>query len=85
MRSLTVAQMFANGTHTNITFTYDDVNNAISASATGGGGGGGTTYDLLGSNTNSNNAILTLRDANNNDDDIETGCDGTSRFDEMMR
>ena len=75
----TVAQMFANGTHTNITFTYDDVNNAISASATGGGGGGGTTYDLLGSNTNSNNAILTLRDANNNDDDIEiTGSGGTT-------
>ena len=76
----TVAQMFANGTHTNITFTYDDVNNAISASATGGGGGGGgTTYDLLGSNTNSNNAIITLRDANNNDDDIEiTGSGGTT-------
>ena len=76
----TVAQMFANGTHTNITFTYDDANNAISASATGGGGGGGgTTYDLLGSNTNSNNAILTLRDANNNDDDIEiTGSGGTT-------
>ena len=75
-----VAAMFANGTHTNITFTYDDVNNAISASATGGGGGGGgTTYDLLGSNTNSNNAILTLRDANNNDDDIEiTGSGGTT-------
>ena len=74
-----VATMFANGTHTNITFTYDDANNAISASATGGGGGGGTTYDLLGSNTTSNNAILTLRDANNNDDDIEiTGSGGTT-------
>jgi len=75
-----VAAMFANGTHTNITFTYDDANNAISASATGGGGGGGgTTYDLLGSNTTSNNAILTLRDANNNDDDIEiTGSGGTT-------
>ena len=74
-----IATMFANGTHTNITFTYDDANNAISASATGGGGGGGTTYDLLGSNTTSNNAILTLRDANNNDDDIEiTGSGGTT-------
>ena len=74
-----IATMFANGTHTNITFTYDDTNNAISASATGGGGGGGTTYDLLGSNTTSNNAILTLRDANNNDDDIEiTGSGGTT-------
>ena len=75
-----IATMFANGTHTNITFTYDDANNAINASATGGGGGGGgTTYDLLGSNTTSNNAILTLRDANNNDDDIEiTGSGGTT-------
>ena len=74
-----IATMFANGTHTNITFTYDDVNNSISASAQGGGGGGGTTYDLLGSNTTSNNAIITLRDANNNDDDIEiAGSNGTS-------
>jgi hypothetical protein len=75
-----VATMFANGVHTNITFTYDDVNNAINASATGdGGGGGGTTYDLLGSNTTSNNAIITLRDANNNDDSIEvTGSGGTT-------
>ena len=74
-----VATMFANGTHTNITFTYDDVNNSISASAQGGGGGGGTTYDLLGTSTTSNNAILRLRDANNNDDDIEiTGSNGTS-------
>ena len=74
-----VATMFANGTHTNITFTYDDANNSISASAQGGGGGGGTTYDLLGTNTTSNNAILRLRDANNNDDDIEiTGSNGTS-------
>ena len=75
-----VAAMFANGTHTNITFTYDDANNAISASATGGGGGGGgTTYDLVGSNTNSNNAFITLLDANNNEDSIEiTGSGGTS-------
>ena len=74
-----VATMFANGTHTNITFTYDDTNNAISATAQAGGGGGGTTYDLLGSNTTSNNAIITLRDANNNDDDIEiAGSGGTT-------
>ena len=73
------ATMFANGTHTNITFTYDDVNNAINAVAQAGGGGGGTTYDLLGSNTTSNNAIITLRDANNNDDNIEvTGSGGTT-------
>ena len=74
-----VAAMFANGTHTNITFTYDDSNNAISATAQAGGGGSGTTYDLLGSNTTSNNAIITLRDANNNDDDIEiAGSGGTT-------
>ena len=74
-----VATMFANGTHTNITFTYDDANNSISASAQGGGGGGGTTYDLLGTSTTSNNAILRLRDALNNDDDIEiTGSGDTS-------
>ena len=74
-----VAAMFANGTHTNITFTYDDNNNAISATAAAAGGGGGTTYDLLGSNTTSNNAIITLRDANNNDDTIEiAGSGGTT-------
>ncbi len=74
-----VATMFANGTHTNITFTYDDTNNSLSATAqAGGGGGGGTTYDLVGSNTNSNNAIITLLDANNNEDNIEiTGGGGT--------
>jgi hypothetical protein len=72
-----VAAMFANGTHTNITFTYDDANNAISATAqAGGGGGGGTTYDLVGSNTNSNNAIITLLDANNNQDNIEITASG---------
>ena len=75
-----VAAMFANGTHTNITFTYDDANNAISATAqAGGGGGGGTTYDLVGSNTTSNNAFITLLDANNNEDSIElTGSGGTT-------
>ncbi len=74
-----VATMFANGTHTNISFTYDDNNNAINATAAAAGGGGGTTYDLLGSNTTSNNAIITLRDANNNDDDIEiAGSGGTT-------
>ena len=70
--------LFSNGTHTGITFTYDDNNNSIDAVVTGGGGGGGTTYDLLGSNTTSNNAILTLRDAANNDDAIEfAGSNGT--------
>jgi len=72
------SQLFVNGTHTGITFTYNDANNTIDATVTGGGGGGGTTYDLLGSNTTSNNAILTLRDANNNDDSIEfVGSNGT--------
>ena len=72
------SQLFVNGTHTGISFTYNDANNTIDATVTGGGGGGGTTYDLLGSNTTSNNAILTLRDANNNDDSIEfAGSNGT--------
>jgi hypothetical protein len=72
------SQLFINGTHTGISFAYNDANNTIDATVTGGGGGGGTTYDLLGSNTTSNNAILTLRDANNNDDTIEfTGSNGT--------
>ena len=72
------SQLFINGSHTGISFTYNDANNTIDATVTGGGGGGGTTYDLLGSNTTSNNAILTLRDANNNDDTIEfTGSNGT--------
>lgn len=73
------ALLFSNGTHTGITFTYNDNNNSIDAVVSGGGGGGGgTTYDLLGSNTTSNNAILTLRDAANNDDTIEfTGSNGT--------
>ena len=75
-----IATMFANGTHTNITFTYDDTNNSLSATAqAGGGGGGGTTYDLVGSNTTSNNAIITLLDANNNEDNIEiAGGGGTA-------
>ena len=71
------SQLFVNGTHTGISFTYNDANNSIDATVTGGGSGG-TTYDLLGSNTTSNNAILTLRDANNNDDSIEfAGSNGT--------
>ena len=71
------SQLFINGSHTGISFAYNDANNTIDATVTGGGGGG-TTYDLLGSNTTSNNAILTLRDANNNDDSIEfVGSSGT--------
>ena len=72
------AQLFTNGTHSGITFTYNDSNNSIDTTVTVSGGGG-TTYDLLGSNTTSNNAILTLRDANNNDDNIEiAGSGGTT-------
>ncbi len=66
-----VAAMFANGSHTNISFNYNDANNSINAVAVAGGGSAGTTYDLLGTNTTSNNAIIRLRDAANNDDDIE--------------
>jgi len=66
-----IATLFANGTHTNITFTYDDANNSISATAQAGGGGGGSTYDLTGSNNTSNQAIITLSDAEGNDDTIE--------------
>ena len=43
----------------------------ITVLSVGSGGSGGTTYDLIGTNTTSNNAIIRLRDASNNDDDIE--------------
>ena len=36
-----VAAQFAAGTHTNISFSYNDTTGAISATVTGGGGGGG--------------------------------------------
>ena len=74
-----IATMFANGTHTNITFTYDDANNSISATAqAGGGGGGGTTYDLTGSNNTSNQALLNLVPASGTTDTIEfVGSNGT--------
>jgi len=74
------AQLFSNGTHTGITFTYNDVSNSINATVTGGGGaGGGTLYDLVGSNTTSNNAIITLSGADNTEDSIEfVGGGGTS-------
>lgn len=38
----TIAAMFAAGTHTNITFVYDDANNKISATVTGTGGDAST-------------------------------------------
>ena len=73
-----IATMFANGTHTNITFTYDDANNSISATAQAGGGGGGTTYDLTGSNNTSNQALLNLVPASGTTDTIEfVGSNGT--------
>lgn len=36
-----IAALLAAGSHTGITFTYDDANNKLSATVTGGGGGGG--------------------------------------------
>ena len=74
-----IATLFANGTHTNITFTYDDANNSISATAQAGGGGGGTTYDLTGSNNTSNQAKLNLVAGNGDPTDtIEiVGSNGT--------
>ena len=74
-----IATLFANGTHTNITFTYDDTNNSISATAQAGGGGGGTTYDLTGSNNTSNQAKLNLVAGNGDPTDtIEiVGSNGT--------
>ena len=73
-----IATLFANGTHTNITFTYDDANNSISATAQAGGGGGGTTYDLTGSNNTSNQALLNLVPASGTTDTIEiVGSNGT--------
>lgn len=40
-----VVAMIQAGTHTNISFTYNDAANSLSASASGGGGGGGGTID----------------------------------------
>ncbi len=67
-----------NGTHNNITFTYDSTNKVINANATGGGGSGGNTYDLSGRNTTSSNAFIDLVPATGTTDSIEfTGSNGT--------
>jgi len=40
------AQLFANGTHTGISFTYNDANNTINAQVTGGGSISPTTFNF---------------------------------------
>jgi plastocyanin len=40
------AQLFANGTHTGISFTYNDTNNTINAQATGGGSTTPSTFSF---------------------------------------
>ena len=70
-----------NGTHSDITFTYDQTNRVISAVATAGGGGGGTAvlYDLGGNSTTSNQAILQLIPSTGSTDEIEfAGSGGTT-------
>lgn len=42
-----VASLFDNGTHSGITFVYDDLTNSIDATVTGGGGGGTTENEVL--------------------------------------
>lgn len=53
-----VAAMIAAGTHTGITFTYDDANNKISAAVSGGGGGGAVS--LVGTVTVTGSAATSL-------------------------
>ena len=74
------AAMLVNGSHTNISFVYNDATNTIDATASGGGGnGGGAIYSLDGSNTTSNNAIITLTGTDSTSDAIEiAGGGGTS-------
>ena len=64
-----VANLFAAGTHTGITFTYNDNSNSMSAVVTSAGGG--TTYDLTGTNTTTNQAILNLVPSSGLTDSIE--------------
>lgn len=53
-----VAAMFAAGTQTGITFTYNDASNSMSATVSGGGGGGAMT--LLGTATVTGSAASQL-------------------------
>lgn len=71
-----VAGMFAAGTHTGITFTYNDNGNALSAVVTSAGGG--TTYDLTGSNNTSNQAFINLVPSAGLTDSIEIVGGGAS-------
>ena len=71
---------FQNGTHSNITFTYDQTNRVINAVATGTGGGGtAVLYDLTGNSTTSNQAIVQLVPSTGATDEIEfAGAGGTT-------
>lgn len=42
-----IAPLFNHSNHSNLTATYDDVNNKILLSASGGGGGGATDIALI--------------------------------------
>ena len=56
-----VAAMFTGGSHSNISFTYDDTNGQIDATATGGGGGGGASVTVgTGLDVSNNNITLDL-------------------------
>lgn len=74
------ASLLINGSHTNISFVYNDETNTIDATSAGGGGsGGGAIYSLSGSNTTSNNAFITLTGTDQTSDSIEiAGGGGTS-------
>ena len=67
-----------NGTHQNISFTWNSANKTIDATASGGGGSGGNTYDLSGRNTTAANAFIDLVPATGSTDSIEfIGSNGT--------
>lgn len=53
------ATLFTGGTHTGISFSYDDANNKINGIVTGGGGGGaaGQTYLASGDDSNLSTAL----------------------------
>ena len=73
------AALLVNGTHTNITFTYNDETNSIDAVAGAQASIINTTYDLVGSNTTSNNAILSLTGNDETTDSIQfVGGNGTN-------